>query len=164
MRQDMRAVYLADDAPAFLDTHALPLLAEARAEFRRLELHACARLPWGRDTMWFSWVGDRVLGTLQLMLRDAGLDAAQFGAVRIDDRAPDEVRDALRILATAPAPDPRALAGFVATKHVEKHHVWPSGSLWRQTTRRGGWAWRGRNDEYQAKSTKGDETINRLLR
>ena len=130
VRQEMRAVYLADDAPPFLDPHAQSLLAEARAEFRRLELHACALLPWGRDTLWFPWVGDRVLGTLQLMLRDAGLDAAaEFGAVRIDDRTPDEVRDALRVLAAAPGPDPRVLAGFVATKHIEKHHVWLSDAL-----------------------------------
>lgn len=32
-------------------------------------------------------------------------------------------------LAAAPAPDPRVLAGFVATKHIEKHHVWLSDAL-----------------------------------
>ena len=130
VRQEMRAVYLSDDAPAYLDPAARLLLAEARAEFRRMELHERPLLPWGRDTLWFPWTGDRVLGTLQLMLRDAGLDAAtEFGALRVNDRTPDEVRDALRALAGAPPPDPRALAESVATKQVEKHHVWLSDAL-----------------------------------
>jgi ATP-dependent Lhr-like helicase len=130
VRQEMRAVYLANDAPAFLDPHAQALLAEARAEFRRLELQNRAMLRWGRDTLWFPWVGDRVLGTLQLILRASGLDAAtEFGALRIDDRTPEEVQDALAALAGAPPPAPRALAETIATKQVEKHHVWLSDAL-----------------------------------
>ncbi len=130
VRREMHAVYLADDAPAFLDPAAQALLAEARAEFLRLELHACALLPWEGGTLWFPWVGDRVLGTVQLMLRAGGLDAAtELGALRVERRTPDEVRDALRILAAAPAPEPRVLAESVATKHVEKHHVWLSDAL-----------------------------------
>lgn len=130
VRREMRAVYGADDAPAFLDPAAQALLAEARAEFRRMELHERALLPWGRDTLWFPWMGDRVLGTLQLMLRDAGLDAAtEFGALRVERRTPDEVREALRDVATAPPPDPRVLAESVETKHVEKHHAWLSDAL-----------------------------------
>lgn len=130
VRREMHAVYLAEDAPAFLDPAAQALLAEARAEFRRMELHARALLSWGRDTLWFPWAGDRVLGTLQLMLRDAGLDAAtELGALRVERRAPDEVQMALRDLAAAPPPDPRVLAQSVATKHVEKHHAWLSDPL-----------------------------------
>ncbi|HEV3052837.1 MAG TPA: helicase-related protein, partial [Longimicrobium sp.] len=130
VRREMRDVYRADDAPAFLDPAAAALLAEARAEFRRMELHERDLLPWGRATLWFPWAGDRVLGTLQLMLRAAGLEAAtELGALRIDRCTPPEVGDALRELAAAPPPDPRALAESVATKHVEKHHVWLSDAL-----------------------------------
>ncbi|HKP76130.1 MAG TPA: DEAD/DEAH box helicase, partial [Longimicrobiaceae bacterium] len=66
VRREMREVLLADDAPPFLDPEAQSLLAEARAEFRRLELHRRAMLWWDRATLWFPWAGDRVLGTLQL--------------------------------------------------------------------------------------------------
>jgi ATP-dependent Lhr-like helicase len=130
VRQEMRAVYLESDQPAFLDPAAQALLAEARAEFRQMELDARALLRLGDGTLWFPWVGDRVLGTLQLMLRAADLNAAtEFGAIRIDGRMPEEVADALRALAAAPPPDPRVLAESVATKHVEKHHLWLSDAL-----------------------------------
>lgn len=130
VREQMRVVYLADDVPAFLDPGARSLLAEARAEFRRMALHERSLLPCERGTLWFPWVGDRVLGTLQLMLRGAGLQAAaEQGAVRVEGRAPAEVEDTLRELAAAPAPDPRALAEVVQTLHVEKHHVWLSDPL-----------------------------------
>ncbi|HLL46108.1 MAG TPA: DEAD/DEAH box helicase, partial [Longimicrobiaceae bacterium] len=61
VREEMRAVYLADDAPPFLDGEAQGLLAEARAEFRRLGLGRSALLGWDHGTLWFPWAGDRVL-------------------------------------------------------------------------------------------------------
>jgi ATP-dependent helicase Lhr and Lhr-like helicase len=130
VRSEMRAVYMAGDMPAFLDPQAVSLLEEARAAFRRLELRVRALVPWDRGTLWFPWVGDRALGTLQLMLRGAGLDAvAESGALRLAGCAPDEVEPVLRDLAAEDPPDPRTLAESVATKHVEKHHVWLSDAL-----------------------------------
>jgi ATP-dependent Lhr-like helicase len=130
VREEMRAVYLADDAPPFLDPEAQSLLAEARTEFRRLELHQRAVAPWDRGTLWFPWAGDRVLGTLQLQLRARGLAASVEGAVlRIDSRPPDEVMGVVADLARAGPADGRSLAEAVAGKQVEKHHAWLSDAL-----------------------------------
>lgn len=130
VRQEMRAVYLASDAPPFLDPEAQSLLAEARSEFRRMELHERSALPWDGGTLWFPWMGDRVLGTLQLQLTACGIPATpESAALRIPDVAPDALPAVFRSLAAAGPADARALAEHAADKHTEKHHVWLSDAL-----------------------------------
>jgi ATP-dependent Lhr-like helicase len=130
VREEMRAVYLADDAPPFLDGEAQGLLAEARAEFRRLGLGRSALLGWDHGTLWFPWAGDRVLGTLLLQLRAAGLSAsAEAGAVHVRGPDPREFAGVVRGLAAAGPADARALAEQVENKHVEKHHGYLSDAL-----------------------------------
>lgn len=130
VRQEMRAVYLSDDTPPFLDPEAQSLLAQGRTEFRRLELHERSMIPWESGTLWFPWIGDRVLGTLQLQLASCGIPAnAEGAALVIGAFAPDELRVVLRRLASAGPADGRILAESVANKHVEKHHVWLSDPL-----------------------------------
>jgi ATP-dependent Lhr-like helicase len=130
VRREMRAVYLAGDAPAFLDPEAQSLLSEARGEFRRMELHERSLLPWDRGTLWFPWLGDRVLGTLQLQLTACGIPAtAESGALRIPDVEPDALLPVFRSLAAAGPADARALAEQARDKHAEKHHVWLSDAL-----------------------------------
>jgi len=123
VREEMRAVYLVDDVPPFLDGEAQGLLAEARSEFRRLGLGESAFLPWDQGTLWFPWAGDRVLGTLLLQLRAAGLSAsAEAGAIHVRGPEPDELAGIVRRLAAAGPADGRALAEQVENKHAEKHH------------------------------------------
>lgn len=130
VRQEMRAVYLADDTPPFLDPEAQSLLAQGRTEFRRLELHERSMIPWEGGTLWFPWIGDRVLGTLQLQLAACGIPANVEGAaLLIGAFAPDDLQVVLRRIASAGPADGRILAGSVANKHVEKHHVWLSDAL-----------------------------------
>jgi ATP-dependent Lhr-like helicase len=130
VRQEMRAVYLADDAPPFLDLEAQSLLAQGRTEFRRLELHERSMIPWEDGTLWFPWTGDRVLGTLQLQLRACGVPANVEGAaLLVGAFPPDDLQVVLRRLASAGPADGRILAESVANKHVEKHHVWLSDPL-----------------------------------
>lgn len=130
VRREMRAVYLADDAPPFLDPEAQSVLAQGRTEFRRLELHERSMIPWEGGTLWFPWTGDRVLGTLQLQLTACGIPASVEGAaLNIGAFAPDELQVVFRRLAAAGPADGRVLAESVANKHVEKHHVWLSDAL-----------------------------------
>lgn len=130
VRREMRAVYLADDAPPFLDPEAQSLLAEGRAEFRRLELHERSMIPWEDGTLWFPWIGDRVLGTLQLQLAAGGIPASIEGAaLLVGAFPPDELQVVLRRLASAGPADGRHLAESVRNKHVEKHHPWLSDAL-----------------------------------
>ena len=130
VRQEMRAVYLGDDAPPFLDPEAQGLLAEARAEFRRLELNERAMVPWERGTLWFPWAGDRVLGTLQLQLRACGIPAnVETAVLRMEGGTPAELQAVFSALAKAGPADGRKLAEAVANKHIEKHHVWLSDAL-----------------------------------
>jgi ATP-dependent Lhr-like helicase len=130
VRQEMRAVYMGQDAPPYLDAEAQSLLAEARTEFRRLALNERDMIAWDGGTLWFPWAGDRVLGTLQLMLRAAGLPTQlENAALTLDGHTPDEVQHVLRALTAGPAPDPRTLAEGVAVKRTEKHHAWLSDAL-----------------------------------
>ncbi|HYW09210.1 MAG TPA: helicase-related protein, partial [Longimicrobium sp.] len=130
VRREMRAVYLADDTPPFLDPEAQSLLAEARVEFRRLELREREMIDWDGGTLWFPWTGDTVLGTLQLQLRACGFPTSVEGAALVvGEVPPGELRAILSRLAAAGPADGRGLAEAVANKHVEKHHVWLSDAL-----------------------------------
>jgi ATP-dependent Lhr-like helicase len=130
VRQEMRDVYLDRDVPAFLDGEGRSLLEEARTEFLRMRLDQESMLPWDGGTLWFPWAGDRVLGTLQLLVSATGAQAAVEGvALSVANRPPAALASALRDLAAAPPPDPIGLAARVASKQVEKHHHWLSEGL-----------------------------------
>lgn len=130
VREEMRSVYLAEDVPPFLDREAQELLAEARSEFRRLGLRESGFLAWDGGALWFPWAGDRVLGTLILQLRRAGLSAdAEAGAVHVHALDPLELAEVIRSLASAGPADGRVLAAAVRNKHVEKHHLYLSDPL-----------------------------------
>lgn len=130
VREEMRAVYLANDVPTFLDAEAAGLLAEGREAFRRMRLGERAFAPWGRDTLWFPWAGDRVLHTLALQLGACGFAADVEGvALLVEGIPPEELAGVLRALARAGEADARTLARGVGNKQVEKHHRWLSEDL-----------------------------------
>ncbi len=122
VRAEMRALYLGDDVPPFLDAVARELLAEARDNFRRLRLDRTSVMAAGADTVLFPWAGDRRMRTLAVLFAAGGLKVANDGiALTITDRTPEELAGELAVLVPGGPPDPVELAALVPNKAVEKY-------------------------------------------
>jgi ATP-dependent Lhr-like helicase len=130
VRQRMRSVYESGDVPVYLDRAARELLDEARASYRRLQLHEHALFPWGNDTLVFCWRGDRILNTLAIALSSAGLKVSLDGvALHINNSAPEDVLREIRSLADGLRPDPEVLAKSVENKQLDKYDEYLSEEL-----------------------------------
>ena len=123
VREEMRRLYLSDRVPRYLDATAKELLAEGRSWFERLGLGHRAVLAQGDSVYLFPWAGDRVLGTLALLLDGEGLRVSAAGFVLEVDRASaDDVLARLRSLASRPLPEARELADQARNLRTEKFH------------------------------------------
>ena len=129
--EEMRLVYTRSSAPRYLDASARTLLAEGRNAFRRFGLHRRSLLRVGNDeTLIFPWQGSATTETLALALVGKGLVAAPRCHVTIEVKAGIErVRESLQALATEPAPNAIALAGFVHNLVRDKYHPYLSKRL-----------------------------------
>jgi len=125
VRAQMRALYLGDGTPAYLDGAAREVLAEARAAFRALglaERHVTEAA--GGAHLW-PWRGDRVLETLRLELRGRGLDVRAEGPALLAARcAPGELAAHLEALARTPAASGPDLARGVESKARERYDAY----------------------------------------
>ncbi|MBF0630084.1 MAG: DEAD/DEAH box helicase [Magnetococcales bacterium] len=130
VRQEMFALYGADDVPPYLDAGAQRLLVEGRDHFRRLDLGRVRLLQEGTEVLLFVWQGDRVLHTLRFWLVAEGIKANQeWTLLRLDKCKVPEVEALLsRFVAHGP-PEPLTLARHVAIKKTEKHHPYLSEEL-----------------------------------
>lgn len=70
--EEMRAVYLSDTTPAWLDAPSLALLDEGRDAFADLGLGATALLSSGNDTHVLTWRGSRMNDVLSVAFLSAG--------------------------------------------------------------------------------------------
>jgi ATP-dependent helicase Lhr and Lhr-like helicase len=108
----MRAVYLDDDVPAYLDTAAKAYLVEGRAEFKALGLDRESSILVDGRVYLFPWAGTRKLDTMRLALRYCDLQAEQ-GRIAVSVAAPDglePVFDAIKQLGkNSPPADALAL-------------------------------------------------------
>lgn len=121
VRQEMRAVYMGNAMPPYLDGTARDLLAEARAQFSQYGLEFRSIMPSGVETVVFTWMGDRINDTLAIWLKFLGHIAQNEGiGVRVFAAEMDTVA-ALRRVALEPVPDPVALAAPVKNKLAEKY-------------------------------------------
>ena len=129
--EKMRSVYTGSSVPGYLDPTARALLKEGRAAFRRFGLDESSLVQTGNDkTLIFPWQGTATTDTLTLALVGKGLIAAPRNHVTIEVSAGIErVRESLQALATEPAPDAIALAGFVRNLIREKYHPYLSQRL-----------------------------------
>jgi ATP-dependent Lhr-like helicase len=71
--QEMKAVLLADDAPAYLDDSARQLLGSARHVAKTVGLDTSNILRTSGGIRWFPWVGTRCLRTLAILCELSGL-------------------------------------------------------------------------------------------
>ena len=130
VRAEMRQVYLDTDSPAYLDATGRDLLAEARANFRRLELNKHSLLPQGRDTWIFPWIGDRGLNTLGMLFRSLQVEPFRFGpAFYLADKSIQATQECVEELKSLGRPEPETLATEILNKRTEKHHRYLSEEL-----------------------------------
>jgi ATP-dependent Lhr-like helicase len=117
----MRAVYMRNAMPPYLDATARDLLTEARTHFSQYGLECRSIVPTGVETVVFTWMGDRMNDTLAVWLKCFGHIAQNEGiGVRVFAAEPDTMA-ALRRMASDPVPDPVALAAPVKNKLSEKY-------------------------------------------
>lgn len=121
VRQEMFAVYRADTVPPYLDATARSLLGEARLSFSQYSLATRNIIGCGAETVFFTWMGDRITDTVRLLLSHAGLIGQTEGpCIRVS--APEaDTRAALKMIASKPAPDPLLVAAEVKNKWSEKY-------------------------------------------
>jgi ATP-dependent Lhr-like helicase len=125
IRREMWRVYTGTDLPRYLDTGARDLLGEGRRNFYRHELHERPLIGDGTRTLWFPWLGDRIMDTIVVWAAAADMEVTREGlALVFEGLDPQSVRVALGgLLATTP-PDPLALAMGVSNLEREKFHPW----------------------------------------
>ncbi|HEY5131256.1 MAG TPA: DEAD/DEAH box helicase [Bradyrhizobium sp.] len=118
---EMRAVYLVDDVPPYLDTAARELLAEGRDVFRSLKLDQRSLVEEERDLHVFLWRGSQANAVFGAALGMAGLPAEvhDFG-VTIPKTALEEGAPLLRKLGNLQSLTADDVAGFVANIHAGK--------------------------------------------
>lgn len=120
--ETMREVYAETGIPAFLDSTAKALLAEARAAYTRYGLASSGAIDDEGHVWLFPWVGTVKLGTLALALRARDIDANMRGVgLEIIGATREKVVIALDAIASAPAPDAMSLAATVANRSIGKY-------------------------------------------
>ncbi|WP_198598612.1 DEAD/DEAH box helicase [Salinibacter altiplanensis] len=130
IRREMRRVYEADDEPRFVDPTGHELLDEGRRSFREMGLNEKSFVQEGTNAVWFPWIGDRALNTMELALQREGFDVeTQDVLLRANDATVTELRDEIQRLRDAGLGDPRALASHAQNKRLEKHHAYLSDKL-----------------------------------
>lgn len=117
---EMRAVYLDDDIPPYLDAAATALLSEGREAFADLELAQVGLIAAGSDTHILPWRGTAMVSVLAVALTAAGLDCSSHAlGVTVADADPQEVLTLLERLARPVTAED--LSSFVANLQSAKY-------------------------------------------
>jgi ATP-dependent helicase Lhr and Lhr-like helicase len=132
---EMRAVYLADDVPSYLDYKAEELLAEGRETFRQLQLERRSLVAENRDVHIFLWMGSQATAVFSAALAMAGLKSGvQDLGVSVSKIKESELVPILQTLGGMDALDPATVAEFVANiqagKFREQVPEYLARSLW----------------------------------
>jgi len=119
VREQMLSVYQSEEVPVFLDERARDLLGEGRANFRRYGLDRQNVIPYGRDSLVFLWMGDRVINAVWGWLRAKGLrvDRERL-ALLVSKTTPEEVLRVMTDCVRDGPPDPLSL--------IQQLGPWPS--------------------------------------
>lgn len=132
---EMRAVYLAQDVPPYLDDKAQELLAEGRETFRQLKLERQSLVAENRDMHIFLWKGSQATAVFSAALAMAGLKSGMHDlGVSVSKIKGSELVPILQNLTGMGAIDPATVAEFVANIQAGKfREVVPEGlarALW----------------------------------
>ena len=115
----MLSAYQSEEVPLFLDERAGDLLREGRANFRRYALDRQSIIPYGRDSLVFLWMGDRVVNAVWGWLRAKGLKVDRERlALSVNKTDSDEVLRVMTACVRDGPPDPLSL--------IQHLGPWPS--------------------------------------
>ncbi|MDQ2876646.1 MAG: DEAD/DEAH box helicase, partial [Actinomycetota bacterium] len=122
VRRTMRALYQSTEVPRYLDATARILLGEGREAFHRFGHAGQSIFGWGQETLLFPWRGDQIMNTLLVTLASQGVHVGQDGVcLTVKGTTPTGLWNLLQELASAPQPDPVALAETVRAKSRDKY-------------------------------------------
>lgn len=123
IRREMHDLYMGGESPPFINEVARDLFREACAEFALLGLDEGDLIADGGDVLLFPWLGDRALGTLELILIDLGYKAGiEAPALKVGDCSVEILNRELSSLAQPATVEPERLARRVRNKAIEKYH------------------------------------------
>ena len=119
---EMRAVYMDDDVPRWIDQAAAAFLAEARKTFRSAQLDHTSLLEEGRDLHVFLWKGSQATAVFGTAFAMAGLAAEShdFG-ITLPKTTKQEALAILGKLAAMESVSPDDVASFVENIRVGKY-------------------------------------------
>ncbi|HWS71615.1 MAG TPA: DEAD/DEAH box helicase [Thermoanaerobaculia bacterium] len=121
VRAEMRAIYMAEDIPAYVDKQAGDLLHEGRENFRRYGLDRTSFIHCADGAIYFPWYGSLGMNTLVQQLAARDVRVSIEGPAIVGDRiTPDALRDAVTACEAESPIDTIALAALVQNKHEEK--------------------------------------------
>ncbi|WP_409192021.1 DEAD/DEAH box helicase [Bradyrhizobium sp. RDM4] len=118
---EMRAVYLDNDVPEYLDKAAQELLAEGRDTFRGLDLERQAIVQEQRDLQMFVWRGSQTTAVFSAVLGMAGLECGVHDlGVTVPKTTAAQMMPILEKLGSISALEPAEVAAFVKNVRAGK--------------------------------------------
>ncbi len=121
VRAQMLEVYRSDQPPGFADATAQELLGEGRQYFRSAGLEHRQIVPTDTGCLFFPWVGDKAMNTLELLLGAQGVVVSNDG-VSLNIRATEvQIRRASDDLLRKGLPSAHTLAQAVENKFIGKY-------------------------------------------
>jgi ATP-dependent helicase Lhr and Lhr-like helicase len=118
---EMRAVYLDNDVPEYLDKAAQELLAEGRDAFRALDLDRRSIIQEERDLHLFIWRGSQTTAVFSAALAVAGLECGVHDlGVTVPETTPGQMTPILDKLGSMSTLDPLDVASFVKNVRAGK--------------------------------------------
>ncbi len=130
IRQEMYKVYMEQDTPLFLDQTAKNLLLEARNTFHRYELDKKNILSFGKESYFFSWMGDETNDTIVAQLKKLGSQSSNEGvAIYVSNMGEKELISQLESLVALGPADEFDLAKSISNKASEKYDLFLSEDL-----------------------------------
>lgn len=118
---EMRAVYMSEDVPPYLDEKAIELLAEGRQAFRSNRLYERSLVVEERDLHVFLWRGSQVTSVFGAALAMAGLASGTHDlGVTVSETSESELRPILKKLAGMDDLNSLDVASFVTDIKVGK--------------------------------------------
>ncbi|HCE4639604.1 TPA: DEAD/DEAH box helicase [Vibrio parahaemolyticus] len=105
----------------FADAIAREQFKESVTFFQRSDLARKPLLKAGNSTYLFTWLGDKVVNTIVALLIMNGYEASAYaGVIEIEKTSVEDVKSALRTLASRKLPSEAELAEFVPEKQIDK--------------------------------------------
>lgn len=124
IRERMRLLYIAQEAPLFLDKEASYFFKEGQQYYKQFVLEENHFISDGRNTYLFTWMGDNVNNTVAVILRLKGVLAKNCGAmIEVTTKPSESKKDVLEILNVLANEEPMTihqLLNDAAALRVEK--------------------------------------------